>query len=157
MPVCCEWMWIFKIGIHVCYHDQTFSNLVFSWILLLGSLGVYSPRTLLQVLLILFSCYLSIQHFLCVLSFFIFTPKLFGFFLPSVVDLSLRTPHLPVNWILFRYFGMSCLILSNYQPFKSSFFRQHLLIYFFHLCSQIWRRMSFRCLFFSLLVVLRVV
>ena len=89
---------------------KAFSNLVFSWVLLLGGPDLCPPQDLLQVLLILFSCYLSIQHFCCVLFVSIFYSAFVLFLLQLVVDKSKCTLHQIVGRIFFRCFGMSSFV-----------------------------------------------
>ena len=71
----------FVVAWHHCYNELSTiiaRCLVFFWVLLLVFSGLCSPRGLL-VLLILFSCYLSIQNF-CFVLFSYFTSKFFCFF-----------------------------------------------------------------------------
>ena len=104
-PVSRGWSRFFETKIYVCHHSQVFSNLVFSWELLLASQVVFSLRGLLRLLgIFFFKFHLSIKHFsyfLRVLSFSIFSPQIVLFLLPPVTDLSLWTLHLAVGIIFF--------------------------------------------------------
>ena len=81
----------FFTKIHVYHHDPVFSNLVFSWVLLLVSPGLCTSRDLLRVLSILFSYSLSIQHLHCFPSLY-FTPNFFCLFFPGCWFIFLHPP-----------------------------------------------------------------
>ena len=105
--------------------------------------NVWLPRILLTVLLILFSCYLSIQYFHYVLSVSIFHFKIVLFLL--VVDLSLFTLYRLVefSFVILKYPVLSFFFFFFFfcpvpVPFEFSFFHQYLLIYFYQLYYQIF-------------------
>ena len=106
--------------------------------LLLGSSGVSSLRGLLQVLLTLFSCFLSIQQFYYGLFVSIFYSKIvFFLLLYPVVDLFLHPCHqlvLSLFWIV-----LFCLYCLNPVPiyFEPPFFHQNLLIHFLQVLSDL--------------------
>ena len=137
-PIRHGWTFIFKTKIHVCLHGQTFSNLVFSWVLLSVSPDVCLSHCLHQVLLILFSCYSSIQHFSYVNSAFIFFFKIVLFLWRLFFYLSLCLLHQLVGLIdriFFHDFGRSyfVLLVPVQVPFESFFFCQYLMIHLFQL------------------------
>ena len=96
-----------------------FSNLVFSWVLLLASPDVYLPQDVFQILVILFSCDLAIQTSCNGLSipifYFIFFP------LHPVVGLSLCILHWFVGRFFFCYFGSSCFVCIAWPWYLLSF------------------------------------
>ena len=79
------WTWIFKTMMHTRLNVYISMPSVLQWMS-----GVCLPRGLLGVL-ILFSCYLSIQHFSYILSFTIFYFKIVLFLWVQVADSSLCT------------------------------------------------------------------
>ena len=80
------------------------------WVLLLASPCKCLSWDFLHVLLILFSCHLSIQLYCDVLSFSILYSKIILLFLLPVADLSFCILYLPICWMFFRYLGMSCFV-----------------------------------------------
>ena len=93
----------------------------FFLLLLLASPGVCPPQVLLRVLVILCSCYLSIQLFYYVLSLPIFYSKIVFFPLHPVVSMSSYILYLLFSRIFLRY------LLHRFSiPFKSPVFRQYL-------------------------------
>ena len=105
---------------------------------------VFSLSILLQVLLDLFPCCLSIRLFGYVFLVSIFNSKIIQLLLHRVADMfSCHLPQL-VGRILFRCFGMSCficIVLPFLTIFLIFFFRQYFLGFFiklncyFSLCS----------------------
>ena len=96
---------------------------------------VFPLSDLLQVLLILLPCCLSIQLFCYVFLVAIFWSKIVWFLLHLVVGMFLRPLPTLVGWISFRCFGMSCFVCI-FLPFLDIFlifFRQYFLVYFFKL------------------------
>ena len=97
-----------------------FSNFFFSWVLLFVNLGVCPLRGLHRVLLILFSCYLSIWHFSNDFSVPIFYSEIVFSPLHPVVCLFLFILHQHV-WIFIFLFSMVllcflyCLTFSWYR------------------------------------------
>ena len=126
-----------------------FSNLVFSWVLLLASPGVCSFWGLLQVLQFFFSYCLSIHLFCYDLFFSIFYSKIVLFLLPLVVNLSLFTLPQSIGRIFFHNFWIPHFIYIAWScPGTFLVFCQYLLLYFFQLYCQTCQCLSFGCLFF---------
>ena len=86
--------------------DQAFSKLLFSWVLPLTSPRVYSPWVRLQLLLILFPCYLSIQHFWYIISVSIFYNEIVLFPFHQVVYLFLYSLHQLDGRIFFMQYDL---------------------------------------------------
>ena len=110
------------------------------WVLLWAISGVFLPRGLLRVLVILFSCYLSIRPFSYVVSVPIFYFKMALIPFNPVVDLPTCILHqLNGNVFVCYFWNMFFVVLLDFVSilFKFSFFRQYLLIHLFKLDCQI--------------------
>ena len=109
-PVCRGWKWIFKTSIHVCHHDQAFSNWVFFLSVALCesryifASGPYSsPSNSFPMLL-------CIRLFRYVLFVPIFCIKIVLLPCRPVVGISSCILPLLAGWIFYRCFGMSCFV-----------------------------------------------
>ena len=74
----------------------------------------YGILSVFRVLVIIFSCYLSIQPFSYIFSICIFYSKIVLLSLHLVVGMSSCILHLLVGRIFFQHFGMSCFVCISW-------------------------------------------
>ena len=111
------------------YSIMTFSDSVFSLVLLIDSQDVCSSRSLFQVLWIIYPFRIFVIFFPCTVFHIMLL-------LYPVVDLTLCLLHRLVLRIVFNYFGRSCFVCIDWPfpgTFWASFLWQYLLIHFFQI------------------------
>ena len=140
-------------------HESTYSftawrfSLQYFLVLRLTGREPCSRLGLVQFLIILFTCYLSIQHSCYVLSVFLFFSKIDLFIYQPVVNLSCSLHQLVCRKFLFWNILLSFFFffLLDLFPFvlKYPFFCHYLFIYSLHLCYQTCRRLFIVMLSFT--------
>ena len=133
-----SWMELnFLTKIYVCNQSLVFSNSQHFLVFLKAIPDLCLTQDFFRVLVILFSCYLSIRLSLIFLLFPYFTKRLFCFFFILLLVCScafLTYVQVEFSIVILEFRVLFVLLKSFSVSIDALFFRQYLLIYLFKLC-----------------------